>query len=172
MKRPCLHGMWITSLDWGLDLNSFLHNWRRTQRLLGRRAQTRMINTMCTCVCLQEGCTVLCGRYAHPRSGCPRTMWPGQGTQDHRSRELPPLGSCTGGAEPSPAPKPLLSVLRKADQWVRLLLPQQLSLTNARADMSEVKQGSNNIAANQRENWQSLAVRTAYQRETGHGPAQ
>lgn len=35
--------------------------------------------------------------------------------------------------------------------------PTAFPLTNARADISGVKQGGKNIAAKQRENWQSLA---------------
>lgn len=122
---------------------------------------------MRTCACLQEGCAALRAGCAHPSGVCPTTLRPGEGGRDgRREGECAGSGSCSGSrtagaaprraAQPSPARAPEL--LRNADQWVRLPVSQQLfPVTNARADISGVKQGGNNIAAKQRENWQSLA---------------
>lgn len=103
---------------------------------------------------------MLGGRYAHPRSVCPRTMRPGEGGEYTQSGE-----SSTGGAQRGH--EHAAELLRNADQWVRLPVSQLLSLTNARTDSREVNQGSNNIAANRRENWQSLAPRAAYHQRRG-----
>lgn len=94
---------------------------------------------------------------------------PGREASTHELRAAsagePHHGSRTNEAQPNS--ENASELLRNTDQWVRLLVSQQLSLTNARTDISEVKQGSNNITANQRENWQSLAPRTAYHQRQG-----
>lgn len=105
-----------------------------------------------------------CGIGAHIPAGFVRELCgpEREGIREGRSEQEP--GAAPGAAprEPlraaQPSPDRAPELLRNADQWVRLAVSQQLfPLTNARADVSGVKQGGNDIAAKQRENWQSLA---------------
>lgn len=89
----------------------------------------------------------------------------GPGTDPSTHNPEPRGGSHANEAQPGS--QNTAEDLRNTDQWVRLPVSQLFSLRNARTDMSEVKQGSNNITANQRENWQSLALRTAYDQRQG-----
>lgn len=97
----------------------------------------------------------LCGPGREASTHEPRAACAGEPHRRSRTNEAQP-GSETAS-----------ELLHSTDQRVRLPVSQQLSLTNARRDIGEVKQGSNNIPANQRENWQSPAPRTAYQQRQG-----